>query len=246
MIDDTDMTGQRVLVVGGSSGIGNGIAQAFRARGAAVQVWGTRACAADYDPAQGSDLTGLGYACVDVGDPEAISAAPAPFDTGLDVLVLCQGTVVYKRGEFARPGWDRVMAINLDSVMQCTMRFRAALGASRGSVIVVSSISGLKANIGNPAYAASKAGAISLTKSLGQALAAEGIRVNGLAPGLVDTKLTTVTTQHPDRLAAAVARIPQSRIGTPADMAGAAIFLASPLAAYVTGHTLVVDGGLSL
>ena len=130
--------------------------------------------------------------------------------------------------------------------MQCTMRFRAALGASRGSVIVVSSISGLKANIGNPAYAASKAGAISLTKSLGQALAAEGIRVNGLAPGLVDTKLTTVTTQHPDRLAAAVARIPQSRMGTPADMAGAAIFLASPLAAYVTGHTLVVDGGLSL
>ncbi len=246
MIDDTDMTGQRVLVVGGSSGIGNGIAQAFRARGAAVQVWGTRARAADYDPAQGSDLTGLGYACVDVGDPEAISAAPAPFDTGLDVLVLCQGTVVYKRGEFARPGWDRVMAINLDSVMQCTMRFRAALGASRGSVIVVSSISGLKANIGNPAYAASKAGAISLTKSLGQALAAEGIRVNGLAPGLVDTKLTTVTTQHPDRLAAAVARIPQSRMGTPADMAGAAIFLASPLAAYVTGHTLVVDGGLSL
>ncbi len=246
MIDDTDMTGQRVLVVGGSSGIGNGIAQAFRARGAAVQVWGTRARAADYDPAQGSDLTGLGYACVDVGDPEAISAAPAPFDTGLDVLVLCQGTVVYKRGEFARPGWDRVMAINLDSVMQCTMRFRAALVASRGSVIVVSSISGLKANIGNPAYAASKAGAISLTKSLGQALAAEGIRVNGLAPGLVDTKLTTVTTQHPDRLAAAVARIPQSRMGTPADMAGAAIFLASPLAAYVTGHTLVVDGGLSL
>ena len=246
MIDDTDMTGQRVLVVGGSSGIGNGIAQAFRARGAAVQVWGTRACAADYDPAQSSDLTGLGYACVDVGDPEAISAAPAPFDTGLDVLVLCQGTVVYKRGEFARPGWDRVMAINLDSVMQCTMRFRAALVASRGSVIVVSSISGLKANIGNPAYAASKAGAISLTKSLGQALAAEGIRVNGLAPGLVDTKLTTVTTQHPDRLAAAVARIPQSRMGTPADMAGAAIFLASPLAAYVTGHTLVVDGGLSL
>ena len=246
MIDDTDMTGQRVLVVGGSSGIGNGIAQAFRARGAAVQVWGPRARAADYDPAQGSDLTGLGYACVDVGDPEAISAAPAPFDTGLDVLVLCQGTVVYKRGEFARPGWDRVMAINLDSVMQCTMRFRAALGASRGSVIVVSSISGLKANIGNPAYAASKAGAISLTKSLGQALAAEGIRVNGLAPGLVDTKLTTVTTQHPDRLAAAVARIPQSRMGTPADMAGAAIFLASPLAAYVTGHTLVVDGGLSL
>lgn len=246
MIDDTDFTGRRVLVVGGSSGIGNGIAQGFRARGAQVHVWGTRAQASDYDPAEGSDLTGLGYTHVDVGDPDAIAAAPAPFADGLDVLVLCQGTVVYRRGEFAREGWDKVMAVNLDSVMHCAMRFRADLAAARGSVIVVSSISGLKANIGNPAYAASKAGAISLTRTLGQALAGEGIRVNGLAPGLVDTKLTKVTTQHPERLQGALAAIPQGRMGTPADMAGAAIFLASPLASYVTGHTLIVDGGLSL
>jgi 3-oxoacyl-[acyl-carrier protein] reductase len=246
MIDDTDFTGRHVLVVGGSSGIGNGIAQAFRARGAMVQVWGTRADAAAYGDEPGSDLTGLGYARVDVADPDAIAAAPAHFAEGLDVLVLCQGTVVYRRGEFARAGWDTVMAVNLDSVMHATMRFRADLAARGGSVIVVSSISGLKANIGNPAYAASKAGAISLTKSLAQALAGEGIRVNGLAPGLVDTKLTKVTTQHPDRLAGALARIPAGRMGTPADMAGAALFLASPLAAYVTGHTLVVDGGLSL
>ena len=88
--------------------------------------------------------------------------------------------------------------------------------------------------------------AISLTKTLGQAWAKDGIRVNGLAPGLVDTKLTKVTTQHPDRLAGALATIPQRRMGTPADMAGAALFLASPLASYVTGHTLIVDGGLSL
>jgi 3-oxoacyl-[acyl-carrier protein] reductase len=100
--------------------------------------------------------------------------------------------------------------------------------------------------LGNPAYAASKAGAVSLTKTLGQAWGPEGIRVNGLAPGLVDTKLTKVTTANPDRLAGAVARIPQRRMGTPEDMAGAAVFLASPLAAYVTGHTLVVDGGLIL
>ncbi|WP_353230905.1 SDR family oxidoreductase [Novosphingobium sp.] len=244
MIDDTDFTGRRVLVVGGSSGIGNGIAQAFRARNADVTVWGTRAAVSDYDPAEGSDLTGLDYACVDVSDPDRIAAAPSA--GGLDVLVLCQGTVLYKRGEFGRAGWDQVMAVNLDSVMHCAMRFRDDLAASKGTIIVVSSISGLKANIGNPAYAASKAGAISLTKSLGQAFAAEGIRVNGLAPGLVDTKLTRVTTQHADRLAGALARIPQGRMGTPADLAGAAIFLASPLAAYVTGHTLVVDGGLSL
>lgn len=245
MIDDTDFTGKHVLVVGGSSGIGNGIAHAFRKRGAQIHVWGTRASAADYDPADGSDLDGLGYTCVDVGDPDAIEAAPLPFAT-LDTLVLCQGTVIYKRGEFAREGWDKVMAVNLDSVMHCAMKFRSQLAAGKGSVVIVSSVSGLKANIGNPAYAASKAGAISLTRTLGQALAVEGIRVNGLAPGLVDTKLTKVTTANPERLAGAVARIPQGRMGTPEDMAGAAIFLASPLASYVTGHTLVVDGGLTL
>ena len=245
MTHDTDFTGKRVLVVGGSSGIGNGIAHGFRGRGADVHVWGSRADPADYDPAEGSDLAGLGYNCVDVGDPDAIEKAPLPF-ARLDVLVLCQGTVVYKRGEFERPGWDRVMAVNLDSLMHIARKFKPQLASSKGSVIIVSSISGLKANVGNPAYAASKAGAISLTKTLGQAWAPEGIRVNGLAPGLVDTKLTRVTTQSPERLAGALAAIPQRRMGLPADMAGAAIFLASPLAAYVTGHTLVVDGGLSL
>lgn len=245
MTGDTDFSGKRVLVVGGSSGIGNGIAHAFRARGADVHVWGTRASAADYNAEEGCDLAGLGYSCVDVADPDAIVAAPAPF-AGLDILILCQGTVVYRRGEFEREGWDRVMAVNLDSLMHIARKFKAQLADAQGSLIIVSSISGLKANIGNPAYAASKAGAISLTKSLAQAWAPDGIRVNGLAPGLVDTKLTKVTTDSPERLAAALARIPQRRMGSPADMAGAAIFLASPLASYVTGHTLVVDGGLSL
>lgn len=246
MIGDTDFTGQNVLVVGGSSGIGNGIAHAFRMRGAAVHVWGTRADPASYRAEEGSDLAGLGYYGVDVSDRAAIDAAPDPFAAPLDVLVLCQGTVVYKRGEFERPGWDQVMAVNIDSVMDCARRFKPQLLASQGSVIIVSSIAGLKANIGNPAYAASKAAAISLTRTLGQAWAPEGIRVNGLAPGLVATKLTEVTTRHPERLKGALASIPQRRMGTPADMAGAALFLASPLASYVTGHTLIVDGGLSL
>lgn len=245
MPNDTDFSGRNVLVVGGSSGIGNGIAHGFRERGASVHVWGTRASAADYAGSEGSDLGGLGYACVDVGDPDAIEAAGLPFDR-LDTLVLCQGTVVYRRGEFERPGWDRVMAVNLDSLMHCARKFHDQLAASKGSLIIVSSISGLKANVGNPAYAASKAGAINLTKTLGQAWAKDGIRVNGLAPGLVDTKLTKVTTENPTRRDGALAAIPQHRMGTPADMAGAAIFLASPLAAYVTGHTLIVDGGLSL
>lgn len=240
-----DFSGKTVLVVGGSSGIGNGVAHAFKDCGAEVHVWGTKPSAADYAGMEGSDLTGLGYTGVDVGDPDAIDAAPAPFPH-LDVLVLCQGTVVYKRGEFERPGWDRVMAVNLDSLMHCARRFKPTLSARGGSVIIVSSISGLKANVGNPAYAASKAGAISLTKTLGQAWARDGIRVNGLAPGLVDTKLTKVTTQNPGRRDAALASIPAGRMGTPMDMAGGVLFLASPLASYVCGHTLIVDGGLSL
>ena len=244
-MSDLDFTNKRVLVVGGSSGIGNGVAHAFRTRGARVCVWGTKPSAADYAGQEGSDLTGLGYAGVDVGDPDAIEAAPAPFD-GLDVLVLCQGIVVYSRGEFERPGWDKVMAVNLDSLMHICRRFKPYLSETTGSIIIVSSIAGLKANKGNPAYAASKAGAISLTRTLGQAWAPDGVRVNGVAPGLVDTKLTKVTTDHPKRLAASLNAIPSGRLGTPGDMAGGVLFLASPLAAYVNGHTLVVDGGLSL
>jgi 3-oxoacyl-[acyl-carrier protein] reductase len=164
----------------------------------------------------------------------------------LDVLILCQGTVQYRRAEFEPEGWDRVMAVNLDSLMDCARKFRATLSDRKGVIIIVSSISGYTSNRGNPAYAASKAGAISLTKTLGEAWAREGIRVVGLAPGLVDTKLTKVTTEHPERLEGALRSIPLGRMGTPADMAGAALLLASPLAAYVVGHTLIVDGGLSL
>ena len=244
-MSDLDFTGQTVLVVGGSSGIGNGIAHGFAQRGAQVQVWGTRKTAADYDGVEGSDLAGLTYACVDVSDRAAI-AAEAPRLAACDVLILCQGTVVYRRGEFAPEGWDHVMAVNLDSLMDCSNAFHDRLAAARGAIVIVSSVSGFQSNRGNPAYAASKAGAVSLTKTLGEAWARDGIRVNGLAPGLVATKLTAVTTEHPDRLAGALRAIPAGRMGTPQDMAGAALFLASPLAAYVNGQTLIVDGGLSL
>ena len=245
--DPLDFSGRRVLVIGGSSGIGNGVAQGFRARGAEVCVWGTRPSAAEYDPAEGSDLSGLAYARVDVAAPGAVDAAPEPFAGGaLDVLVLSQGIVAYNREEFERPAWDRVMAVNLDSVMDACRRFRPALAAATGSIVVVSSVAGFDAAKGNPAYAASKAGAVSLVKTLGQAWAPEGIRVNGVAPGFVDTKLTKVTTETPRRREATLAAIPVHRFGEPEDMAGAALFLASPLAAYVVGQTLIVDGGLSL
>jgi 3-oxoacyl-[acyl-carrier protein] reductase len=244
-MSDLDFSGQTVLVVGGSSGIGNGIAHGFRERGAEVHIWGTKPAAQDYDGTEGSDLSGLTYASVDVADRAQIERE-APNLKSLDVLVLCQGTVVYRRGEFEPPGWDRVMAVNLDSLMDISRAFHDRLAAAKGSIIIVSSVSGFQSNRGNPAYAASKAGAVSLTKTLGEAWARDGVRVNGLAPGLVATKLTAVTTEHPDRMAGILRAIPVGRIGTPADMAGAALFLASPLAAYVAGQTLIVDGGLSL
>lgn len=241
---DTDFSGKRILVVGGSSGIGNGIAQAFRVRGARVHVWGTRGSASEYAGLDGSDLTGLGYSSVDVSDPDAIEAVAAPFD-GLDVLVLCQGTVVYGRKEFERAAWDKVMAVNLDSLMHCCRRFKPDLADAKGSIIIVSSIGGTRAQIGNPAYAASKAGAISLVKTLGRAWAPEGVRVNGIAPGMVETKLTEITTKHPKRLAQTLEKIPCGRLGSPQEMAGIALFLASPLASYIFGQTIIADGGIT-
>lgn len=234
-----------VLVVGGSSGIGNGIAHGFRSHGANVHVWGTRENADAYDSADGSNLDGLKYAQVDVSDADALEKGASNFAT-LDVLVLCQGTVLYKRQEFTRVGWSKVMEVNINSVMHTATQFHDRLQATGGSVIIISSVSGLQANLGNPAYGASKAGAINLTKTLGQAWARDGIRVNGIAPGLVATKLTKVTTDNPKRMAMALQSIPVGREGTPEDMAGAALFLASPMASYICGHTIVVDGGLTL
>ena len=125
-------------------------------------------------------------------------------------------------------------------------KFHEALSASNGTVIIVSSVAGFTATLGNPAYSASKHGAVGLCKTLGEAWAGDGIRVNGIAPGFVATKMTTVMTEHPGRREQTIAQIPVGRLGTPADMAGVALFLASPLAAYVCGQTLVVDGGLTL
>jgi 3-oxoacyl-[acyl-carrier protein] reductase len=242
---ELDFTGRTALVVGGSSGIGNGIAQAFRAHGAEVHVWGTRARAEDYAAADGSDLAGLHYARLDLADTAAIDRC-VPLFARLDVLVLAQGIVLYKRGEFKAEGFRRVVEINLSSLMACSARFHDMLAAAQGALIIVSSTAAFHATRGNPAYSAAKAGAVGLTRTLGQAWAGDGIRVNGIAPGLVATKLTRVTTEEPARLAAALERIPLGRLGTPADMAGAALFLASPLAAYIVGQTLVVDGGLIL
>ncbi|KEO90183.1 3-oxoacyl-ACP reductase [Erythrobacter longus] len=245
MTNPLDFTGKRVVIIGGSSGIGNGMAHEFRRAGADVLVTGTRPDEGDYLEAEDSDFTGLSYAQLNVSDRDAVGALVETLGA-VDVLIQCQGIVRYARGEFEREGWDAVVDVNLNSVMDVARAFHPKLAEADGSMIVVSSVAGFKANIGNPAYSASKAGAVSLVKTLGAAWARDGIRVNGIAPGLVPTKITAVTTEHPERLEGALRSIPLKRLGTPEDMAGAAMFLASPLSSYMTGQTLVVDGGLTL
>lgn len=244
-MNELDFTGKTVLVVGGSSGIGNAIAQAFHANGAEVHVWGTRPKVEDYHGEDGSDLNGLFYAQVDVSDTASITRFEQSFRK-LDILVQSQGIVVYKRGEFEQEGWDKVINVNLNSLRACAMKFHEHLAAAKGSMIIISSTAGFQSTKGNPAYSASKAGAVALTKTLGEAWARDGISVNGIAPGFVATKLTRVTTENPQRLELAESRIPIGRMGLASEMAGPALFLASSLASYMVGQTLIVDGGLTL
>jgi 3-oxoacyl-[acyl-carrier protein] reductase len=244
-MNELDFSGRQVLVVGGSSGIGNGIARAFRGKGAKVAVCGTRASASDYSAGEGSDLKGLDYARLDVSDTSAVEQFKPSFEK-LDILVLAQGAVLYRRGEFEMEGFRKVLEVNLMSLMACATKFHAMLSQAKGSLIIVSSTAAYHSTMGNPAYNASKTGAMGLTRTLGEAWAEDGIRVNGIAPGLVDTKMTKVTTANPKRLEGALSRIPLRRLGTPQDMAGAALFLASPLSSYIVGQTIIVDGGLIL
>lgn len=245
MTDPLDFTGKHVLVIGGSGGIGNGIAQSFRARGAVVTVTGTRPDAGDYLEAEDSNFEGIAYAQLDVTDRNAAAIFAQEFGP-VDVLIQCQGIVRYGRQEFAREGWDEVVDVNLNSVMDLARAFHSGLAEAGGTMIVVSSVAAFNATKGNPAYGASKAGAASLVKTLGEAWARDGIRVNGIAPGFVPTKMTAVTTDHPERYEGALRMIPMRRMGTPEEMAGVALFLSSPLSSYMTGQTLVVDGGLTL
>ncbi|PZN93870.1 MAG: 3-oxoacyl-ACP reductase [Alphaproteobacteria bacterium] len=238
-----DFAGKTVLVTGGSTGIGNAAARGFRDGGARVVVTGTRASAADYADSDG-DLSGMDYHRLDQGDRAAVAA----FDLGiasLDALVVAGAKVAYRRQEFEIDTFADVLATNLIGPMQLAMKFRSALAAARGSITFIGSVASFRGTIGQPAYSASKGGLLTLTKTLAQALAREGIRVNLVAPGLVRSKMTAITWTDADRLAATERQVPLGRIGEPDDIAGPILFLSSPLAAYVTGTSLTIDGGLS-
>ena len=234
-----DFSAKQVLVTGGSNGIGNGIARAFREAGAEVAITGTRAVG-DYD----TDIDGMDYFQVDLGDEAAVRDL-AQAAGQLDVLVNNAGMVVYRRREFETETFRQVMDVNLTATMTLSTLLKPGLAATSGAIVNITSLTAFFASSGNPAYGASKAGMVQLTKTLAVAWAKDGIRVNAIAPGWIETKMTQVSRDKTEINDAILQRTPMARWGQPEDIAGVALFLASSLAAYTTGQTITVDGGFS-
>jgi NAD(P)-dependent dehydrogenase (short-subunit alcohol dehydrogenase family) len=238
-----DFSGARVLVTGGTSGIGHAVARAFATAGAAVTVTGTRPSAGDYD----TELGGLDYRRLEVADPSSVDELAGSFDV-LDVLVNNAGaTMPGGRDEWDPEGFAASVDINLVGPMRLTVGLRRALFASEqpggASVVNLASMAALRAVPMVPGYGAAKAGVMNLTANLANRWAGKGVRVNAVAPGLIDTPMTAPMAAFPELLDAELAHIPMGRAGTPDEVTGAVMFLSSSAATYLTGHTLAVDGG---
>jgi NAD(P)-dependent dehydrogenase (short-subunit alcohol dehydrogenase family) len=241
-----DYTGARVLVTGGSHGIGLAVATAFRRAGAHVTITGTGASAAHYD----HDLTGFDYRACRLPDPDA-PAAVAGSLPGLDILVNNAGqNLPGGRSEYDPEVFDEVVAINLTAPFQMASACRALLEASTleggASVVNLASMSSYFGMEIIPAYGAAKAGVVQMTKTLAVAWARRGIRVNAVAPGVVETNMTAPMLLFDELTGPILQRTPMRRFGTPEDIAPVILFLASPAARYITGQTLAVDGGFSV
>lgn len=240
MMGERAFQDRQVLVVGGTSGIGVGIAAAFLARGAQVRVTGATATevdAAARDPA----LAGAQVQALDVRDGDAVAGFIGALDR-LDVLVNCAGII--RRGQEHDPAvFAQVLDINLNGSMRTASAARPLLAQSKGCIVNTASMLSFFGGGLVPGYSASKGGIAQLTKSLAIAYAADGIRVNAIAPGWIATPLTQALQDDPARAAPILARTPLGRWGTPADVAGPVLFLASELAQFVTGAVLPVDGG---
>ncbi|GGZ17563.1 SDR family NAD(P)-dependent oxidoreductase [Novosphingobium colocasiae] len=234
-----DFEGSRVLVTGGTQGIGRAIAEAFCRNGAYVVVTGTRAQSSDYD----IDLSAFHYFQLDMRD-RAQRAEIAEKVGALDVLINNAGGD--QPNEFDLDNFEASIEVNLTAVMHLCTLFRPVLAQASGSILNIGSVASFLALAHVPGYTAGKSGVLGLTRALADRWAPEGIRVNMLAPGLIDTRATNfmrVDAGHEKRL---LGSVPMRRWGQPDEIAGAALFLSSPSASYITGAALPIDGGLMI
>ena len=242
-----DLSGKCALVTGASGGIGEAIARALHAQGAAVALAGTRREALEVLQA---NLKERAYVVVaDLSDsaaPDQLIKDAESVLGRIDVLVnnagLTRDTLAMRMKD---EDWERVLAVNLTAAFRLSRAvLRGMMKARFGRIVSVTSIVGVTGNAGQTNYAASKAGMIGMSKSLAQEVASRGITVNCIAPGFITTAMTDkLTDEQKTKL---LGGIPAGRMGMPADIAAAAVYLASDEAAYVTGQTLHVNGGMAM
>lgn len=232
---DISYSNKTVLVTGGTSGIGAGIVKAFAAAGATlIATGGTEAeVQAATGPAK--------FHVLDVRSNDAVKALITALPS-IDVVINCAG-IIRRAEEYDPETFDLLLDVNLSGTMRVCVAARPQLKASRGSILNIGSIFSFLGAPHAPGYAASKGGVANLTRSLAGNYAADGIRVNALAPGWIEAGIAIPALNNPDTAARIKPRIPLVRYGTPEDVANAALFLCSPLAAYITGAVLPVDGG---
>jgi 2-dehydro-3-deoxy-D-gluconate 5-dehydrogenase len=248
ILDRFRLDGQVAVITGGNRGLGLHIALALAEAGADIVSVQHAASA----PALVEKTGKLGRRALAVGADlkddrsaeEVLSAALQAFGR-VDVLVNNAGIQRRTPSErFPLADWDEVMAINLRAVFVYSQAFgRHFLAQGRGKIINIASVQSLIGGWTIPAYTASKHGLAGLTKTLCNEWAGRGVNVNCIAPGYMDTEMTAALKADPERSRAINERIPAGRWGQPADLAGAAVFLASAASDYINGHVLVVDGG---
>ncbi len=238
------LTGKFALVTGSTRGIGRAIAEGLVACGARVAVVGRDLATAERVAEELGEARG--FAC-DVSDPASVTMLVQTVEDAfgqLDILVNNAG--ITKDNLMARmkdEDWDAVMATNLRSAFVATRAAQRGMMKRRwGRIINITSVVGLVGNKGQANYAASKAGLIGFTKAAAKELSSRNILVNAVAPGYIQTDMTAQLNE--EARTALASQIPLGRLGEPKDIAGAVAFLASDLAAYITGQVLVVDGGM--